>query len=162
MQASGGPLTLTIATIQAYTDATGRSLTDDVIVQSASNVSGRSSVTLTAAHALSVLNSGVASDGGSVSLTANGGALTLTTATVSAHTDVTGHASADILIQTASNVAGTRAVSLTADGAITITDSSVSLRRLGDDARQRRRHSPSIRPPSRRTPTTRGHGVRAS
>ncbi|MFZ0040303.1 MAG: hypothetical protein WAK93_03285, partial [Solirubrobacteraceae bacterium] len=133
LTASGGDLTFNVSSVSATTTlggfATNASEPNDVVVEGGSALSGVSGATLTAAGAISVTASSVASKSGNVQLTANGGDLSFNDGAATAGGTITGEANNatepdDITIENTSMIAGDQGVTLTAAGAILVNTAS--------------------------------------
>ena len=88
--------------------------TGALLVSQTSSVTGRQSVSLTATTTETVWQSSVGATAGGVTLTAQGGDLTLLIATVTASGSTTGTSPDQVLVQNGSNVSGNQGLSLTA------------------------------------------------
>ena len=94
-----------------------------------STLTAPGNISATAGLSIAVTRSTITSSGGSVSLTANGGTVTLTNAAVSSFVDITIVGSGNVIIQTGppqTQLTAGRDIGVTAGGALTITGSALA------------------------------------
>ncbi|MGH2997914.1 MAG: beta strand repeat-containing protein, partial [Gaiellaceae bacterium] len=124
---SHDPITITDATINAGRDIVATA-TGDVTITGSTLTAGRD-LTVTAGDSIDATDSTLTATTRNVALTANGGTVTLTDATVYGGVDVTITGSGDVVIQTGppqTQLTAGRDVSITAGGALTVTGSTIS------------------------------------